>query len=119
VSDTADFSCCRCVGTYCDGFTNIDDPPPESTEALLAVADGTIDVAFILMCGHKVWDIAFSSLLVGESGGTVSDENGRQLTFRSLNPQHEWIVASNGKLHSQSLQYFRRKMGLPETDLMV
>lgn len=75
----------------------------ESTDAFVAVAKGTIDVAFIRMCGHKIWDLAFSVLLVTEAGGRVTDEHGQVPLFATLEPSYDWLIVSNGILHNDAL----------------
>lgn len=77
----------------------------ETPESLIAVANGNIDGSIIKMCGHKVWDIAFATLLVEEAGGKVTDERGRPISYNNIEPGIGYIVASNGKgaLHKNLL----------------
>lgn len=107
VSQEYVFDNARRVGIYCDQFefSNIKIAPIESTEAFIEVARGNIDVAFILMCGHQIWDIAFSVLFLQEAGGKITDQNGLQLQLNFLNPKHQWIVATNGLLHEDALKF--------------
>jgi len=54
---------------------------------------------------EKIWDHAAGSLVVSESGGTVSDTFGKPLDFscgRTLS-QNTGVVVSNGLLHEQVL----------------
>jgi 3'-phosphoadenosine 5'-phosphosulfate (PAPS) 3'-phosphatase len=112
VSVQSSFENARCIGVYThECFSrHVSHGPIESTEALVAVACGDIDVAIIKMCGHKIWDIAFASLLVGEAGGVVSDEAGAPLLLHELSPTCEWIIASNGRLHVAALEWFARTL---------
>lgn len=80
----------------------------ESTDAFVAVANGTIDVAFVRLCGHKIWDIAFAVLLIAEAGGAVTDENGNVPMFTSLEAPCGWMIASNGLLHDQAIQHLQK-----------
>lgn len=114
VSQQSSFDSARCLGVYtCESFTlRVVDGPSESTEALVAVACGDVDIAVIKMCGHKIWDVAFASLLVAEAGGCVSDENGSPLSLHELAPSFEWIIATNGRLHSAALKWFADTMDM-------
>ena len=83
---------------------------PESTEAIVAVAAGELDIAFIRMCGHKIWDIAFSELLLSEAGGSVTDENGNVPVFHDLNAPSEWLIVSNSALHAEALSVLQKQL---------
>jgi len=124
VSSLDDFSKAHIAMAWCnaeDFFTKAQiasDSCGETAESLIAVANGSVDAAVIKVSGHKIWDIAFASLLVEEAGGLVTDELGFELSFRDIDPQINYIVASNGKIHEQvldSLVAFQNKQrgGLP------
>ena len=112
VSDTRELSDARISAVFCDfpnavnkvyaRFKGFDETP----EALIGVANGSLDGAVIKMCGHQIWDIAYASLLVSEAGGWVTNEKGAPLRFRDINPSMEYIIASNGKIHNQLLESF-------------
>lgn len=58
---------------------------------------------------EKVWDQAAGSLIIEESGGWVTDLNGKPLDFtagRTL-ARNRGILASNGHLHAAALQTLR------------
>lgn len=105
VSQTSLIKEARRLGVYTqERFSaNISNLPLESTEGIIAVAKGDIDIAYINMCGHKIWDIVFVTLLVEEAGGKVTDEIGKALSFNGVEPNFQWVVASNGQLHNASL----------------
>ena len=112
VSDTRDLSDAKISAVFCDfpnainetyaRFKGFDETP----EALIGVANGSLDGAVIKMCGHQIWDIAYASLLVSEAGGWVTNEKGAPLRFRDINPSIEYIIASNGRIHNQLLSCF-------------
>lgn len=102
-SDCAELGNSRRIGAYAKHLSNVLKPPSESTEAIIAVADGSVDIAFVLICGHKVWDIAFAYLLIEEAGGRVSDEGGQPLVLHGIEIPHRWIIASNRHLHNDAL----------------
>ena len=111
VSSNSDVNLVRSIGVYSSGLTkNIIDQPSESTEAFLAVAEGGVDIAFIRMCGHKIWDIAFADLLIREAGGVLTDEHGCPLRITSVDVEHQWLIASNGVLHQFALEYLENKL---------
>jgi fructose-1,6-bisphosphatase/inositol monophosphatase family enzyme len=114
VSHESSLDRARCLGVYTfESFTQrVIDGPGESTEALVAVACGEVDIAVIRMCGHKIWDVAFASLLVSEAGGCVSDENGSPLRLLEFAPTFEWIIATNGRLHPAALKWFAETIGM-------
>lgn len=114
VSQQSSFDSARCLGVYTfESFTQrVIDGPSESTEALVAVACGDVDIAVIKMCGHKIWDVAFASLLVSEAGGCVSDDKGSPLSLHELAPSFEWIIATNGRLHPAALKWFAETIGM-------
>jgi len=101
-------------GVYCDipGFANgytgdvlYAAGGVESTRALLEVAKGDTDGVVVLVCGHKVWDLAALDHLVKASGGTVTDEAGRLLELASSEITAKYVVAANDvTLHGYLLQ---------------
>lgn len=67
---------------------------------LCSVATGRLDGYWELKLGP--WDVAAGSLIVMESGGSVTDFSGTRFSIRDRE-----IVASNGRIHGQMLSVLK------------
>ncbi|MCO6430111.1 MAG: 3'(2'),5'-bisphosphate nucleotidase CysQ [Deltaproteobacteria bacterium] len=76
----------------------------DSGMAFLALCRGELDGVVIRMTAHKEWDIAAPIVVVEESGGQVSDENGEPITFSKSEMNFKYLVASNGLVHERLLE---------------
>ena len=81
----------------------------DSQAKYATVADGEAEIYLRLPVDEgyqeKIWDHAAGSLVVSESGGTVTDTRGAPLDFsrgRTLQ-ENSGVVVSNGRLHEQVL----------------
>lgn len=79
------------------------DKPMDSGFALFSLCSGMLDGLIIKIVSHKEWDLAAPALLVEESGGIVTDENGKPVRFNKKSIDYKYFVASNGRLHSEVL----------------
>ncbi|MBT6691350.1 inositol monophosphatase [Candidatus Parcubacteria bacterium] len=64
------------------------------------LACGKVDI--VIEANTKIWDIAALLVIVEESGGKVTDITGKSIDINSTD-----IIATNGKLHSKVLSYFK------------
>ncbi|VVC71702.1 Fructose-1,6-bisphosphatase/inositol-1-monophosphatase [uncultured archaeon] len=83
--------------------------------AYVLLADGRADVAVSPF--WKPWDLATPKILIEEAGGTWSNQRGER-GWRTVEnpghtaydtPAHDWIIATNAKLHAQALRAFNAK----------
>ena len=81
---------------------------------LALVAQGEGDATFTLVPKNE-WDICAGVLLVQEAGGTVTALDGRPLTFNQPKTLLHGLVASNGLLHPQLLDFIVRRRGGPQS----
>lgn len=76
-----------------------------------SVIDGCCTAVGRLDCyvegGLGAWDVAATSLLVKEAGGTVSDWSGAPFKLRTDSCEN-YIVYSNGKFHSSIIEYISK-----------
>lgn len=98
---------------YLRHFKDIDDPRAypdwlDSAEACLRLCRGEFDATVVRIKRHKQWDLAPFALLVQESGGTISDAEGKELSFGAAELNCEFFVASNGAVHQEVLQFLKR-----------
>ncbi len=77
---------------------------------LSLVAHGKGDATFTLVPKHE-WDICAGVLLVQEAGGMVTHLDGRPLTFNQPKTLLQGLVASNGLLHPQLLEFIAQHKG--------
>jgi myo-inositol-1(or 4)-monophosphatase len=78
--------------------------------ALAWVAAGRVDGYFNYSL--MPWDVAAASLLIRQSGGSLSDLSGQPL---SLFGEAFACLASNGRLHDRLLNYLPDQLGM-QTD---
>ncbi|MFP4507391.1 MAG: inositol monophosphatase family protein [Candidatus Acetothermia bacterium] len=118
VSDTVDFS----RSLLSTGFPYDEEMVPAALEAFSRLVreargirrDGAaaMDLSFVAAgrfdgfweLGLSPWDVAAGSLIVEESGGTVTDFDGEEYDLY----ESEGIVASNGKIHDELLQRLQK-----------
>ncbi|NDC36495.1 MAG: inositol monophosphatase [Proteobacteria bacterium] len=96
-------------------FEGIPSPPSQqgctegtyqvSTQAFMGLCRGEIDGAVVRFeRGHFYpWDFAPGTLIIEESGGKVSDEDGRPVVMSQAAIPARYLVASNGTVHGQLL----------------
>ncbi|HJY81398.1 MAG TPA: 3'(2'),5'-bisphosphate nucleotidase CysQ [Candidatus Binatia bacterium] len=77
--------------------------------ALVAYEEG--DATFTLVPKNE-WDICAGVLLVQEAGGIVTHLDGRPLTFNQPQTLLQGLVASNGLLHFQLLDFIAQHKGV-------
>lgn len=75
----------------------------DSGMAFLEVARGGLDAVVIRMTHHKEWDLASPCLAIEESGGQVTDEKGRHITYGRPSIEFEFLIATNGRVHAEAL----------------
>jgi 3'(2'), 5'-bisphosphate nucleotidase len=79
------------------------------------IADGSVDLYLKpLDVGHSfVWDFMPGDLLVREAGGVVTDLNANNLIFKNKEciMTLPGIIASNGILHSPTLEFIKNMIG--------
>lgn len=78
---------------------------PVSTSAMLAVCKGQISGALIRQVAGRIfcWDFAPISLIVEESGGSLTLESGKPISFLQNPISCNYLVASNKLVHSTVL----------------
>ena len=64
------------------------------------LAQGKIDI--MVEARLKIWDIAAQAVIIQEAGGAISDMNGKPLTLKT-----DSCIASNRKLHTKALSFFK------------
>lgn len=77
--------------------------------AFLTLAEGTLDGLIIKIVSHREWDLAAPAVVVEESGGKVTDENGAPIRFYPGSMQYKYFVASNGAAHEELLRLIPRE----------
>lgn len=76
----------------------------DSGMAFLALCRGEFDGIIMRMKSHQEWDLAAPAVLLAESGGVMTDENGSPIKFNQGKIGFKYLVASNGKVHRQLLE---------------
>jgi myo-inositol-1(or 4)-monophosphatase len=72
-------------------------------ESLANIANGSLDASIAL--SSNCWDYAAGDLIVKESGGTITDFDGKIVQYDSLGkPKTKNILATNGYLHEIILE---------------
>lgn len=79
-------------------------PMMDSGLALLKVANGELDGAIIRMLTHREWDIAAPIAVIRAAGGVVTDERGGEIPCGKGGVDFNYLVASNGSVHSELLR---------------
>lgn len=82
----------------------------ESAQGLRRLGSAALDLAYVAagrLDGYvehslQPWDIAAGAILIAESGGIVTSEDGTKRDIASTGP----VVASNGHIHSDLLGFF-------------
>jgi myo-inositol-1(or 4)-monophosphatase len=73
---------------------------------LCRVAENTFDAALALTPKHD-WDLAAGDLIVHESGGRVSDADGKTYRFNGFPPQQQGLIAAGPHLHEEIVNALR------------
>jgi len=76
-------------------------PMMDSGLALLKVASGDLDGAIIRMTTHREWDLAAPAAVLFSAGGSLSDETGAPIAFGRGVIDFQYVIASNGLIHTQ------------------
>ncbi len=79
----------------------------DSGMGFLALCRGEFDGVIMRMKSHQEWDLAAPAIMITESGGIMSDENGDPIRFNQSKIGFKYLVASNGKVHDQLLELIR------------
>jgi myo-inositol-1(or 4)-monophosphatase len=77
----------------------------DSGFALHKLCQGELSGIITKLLSHREWDIAAPALIIEESGGKITDENGNRFKFNLGKMDAEFVVASNGILHEELLKY--------------
>ena len=72
--------------------------------AFMMLAEGVFDGLIIKIVSHREWDLAAPAVVVEESGGLVTDENGEKIRFYPGSMTYKYFVASNGAVHDELLK---------------
>ena len=75
--------------------------------AFLNVARGDFDGIIIKLVHHQEWDLAAPTVMIQEAGGMLTDEHGAPIEFKKGPVQYKYLVASNGKVHSELLSLIK------------
>lgn len=75
---------------------------------LARVAQGTVDITIVSGNSHD-WDLAAADLLVHEAGGTLTDIDGKRLTYNCPQPVHGLLVAASRSRHGTALALIRER----------
>ncbi|MBX7136818.1 MAG: inositol monophosphatase [Oligoflexia bacterium] len=75
----------------------------DSGSSIVQLCEGKLDGLLILAPRFGHWDLAAPTIVIEESGGTVTTRDGQALTFGAAIPEYTSYIASNGVLHSQLL----------------
>ncbi len=81
----------------------------DSNMAFLRVCRGEFDGIILRIKSHQEWDLAAAALLLLESGGTVTDEKGKPLSFGKGEIGFRYLVGSNGLVHDELLSLLSTK----------
>ncbi|MGC1496212.1 MAG: 3'(2'),5'-bisphosphate nucleotidase CysQ [Sulfitobacter sp.] len=73
---------------------------PSLAYRLALVAEGRFD-SMITLHPSWEWDIAAGALIVSEAGGTITDQNGRDLQFNNPDPRLNGVLAGGGTIHAE------------------
>jgi 3'-phosphoadenosine 5'-phosphosulfate (PAPS) 3'-phosphatase len=79
----------------------------DSGMAFLQVAEGSLDGVIIRMTSHQEWDLAAPAVILHESGGRMSDEDGNPIRFNRPKIEFQYLIASNGAVHDELLSLVR------------
>jgi myo-inositol-1(or 4)-monophosphatase len=74
------------------------------------VAHGDLDAALASPGSHD-WDLAAADLLVHEAGGTMTDFNGRPLTYKAPHAAQSALIAAGPARHGALLDLVRARPG--------
>ena len=86
---------------------------PSLAYRLARVATGEVDAA-IASTDAWDWDIAAADLIVRESGGVLSDLDGRAPVYNRERPRHGVLGAAPAQLHDALVSRLRKASGAPE-----
>ncbi len=75
--------------------------------AFLSVGRADFDGLVLKIVTHREWDLAAPAVVITESGGRVTDENGQPITFNNPTMPYTYFVASNGIIHEKLLELIR------------
>lgn len=75
--------------------------------AFLSVGRADFDGLVLKIVTHREWDLAAPAVVITESGGMVTDEHGRPITFNNTSMAYDYFVASNGLIHDRLLELIR------------
>lgn len=81
--------------------------PIDSGMAFFDIARGELDAFVIRIKTHREWDIAAPAIILQESGGVLSDEQGASLLFNQPEMKWRYVVAGNRHCHNEALAIVR------------
>ncbi len=79
---------------------------PSLAYRLSLIGSGAFDAMLTLRDAWE-WDIAAGGLIISESGGRITDRQGKQLRYNNAHPTLNGIVAGSPKLHSELVSKLR------------
>lgn len=80
----------------------------DGTISFVRMCEGLFDGVALRFQRHSAWDYAPVIAMVRESGGTITDEHGSSPVISGTAPTSRYLIASNGKVHTQLLELIRR-----------
>jgi myo-inositol-1(or 4)-monophosphatase len=80
----------------------------DSGMAFLSLARGDFDGMIMKMTTHSEWDLAAPAAVLLQNGGKMTDERGEPILFNQPKIGFRYLIASNGLVHDQLLEYVTR-----------
>ncbi len=84
-----------------EGLISVYPEPMDSGMAFLELCRGRFDGIALNMERFGEYDIAAPVVIIAESGGVVSDENGKPIKFMERKRGYKTLVASNKRVHNE------------------
>lgn len=76
----------------------------DSGAAFLNICSGKFDGMLMKIVTHREWDLVAPAAILKESGGAISDGEGKTLVFDKPGLDIDYLVASNGEVHQEILK---------------
>lgn len=88
------------------------EPVGSTAYKLARIAAGAGDI-FLSRGPKSEWDVCAGALIVEEAGGRVTDLHGEPLHYNRPNPSIRGLLATNGQVHDELLEFVARLPPLP------